>query len=69
MGGGEHIGGFGCYEVIVRPEGMTWHDANSHCAALGKALLAIETEEENDAVENYLQQNEGTIDIVNLIQD
>ena len=59
--GRERFGGFGCYDVIVQPGGVTWYDANEHCADLDKALLAIETQEENDAVNSYLQQNEGKL--------
>ena len=59
--GRERFGGFGCYDVIVQPGGVTWYDANEHCADLDKALLAIETQEGNDAVNSYLQQNEGKL--------
>ena len=55
----ERFGEFGCYDVIVQSDGVTWHEAYDHCAALGKALLAIETAEENDAVLYYLQQVES----------
>ena len=58
--GRERFGGFGCYDVILEPGGITWPDAYDRCADMNKTLLAIESAEENDAVENYLLQNEGT---------
>ena len=53
------IDGFGCYDVIEQPDGVTWYDANDYCVGTERTLLAIESVEENDAFENYLQQNEG----------
>ena len=41
------------------PGGATWHEAYAYCGEIGKKLLAIESEEENDVVENYLQQIGG----------
>ena len=63
--GRERIGGFGCYDVIRIPGGANWYQANEHCTDIGKVLLAIESEEENTAVKNYLKQKEGKqIDIL-----
>ena len=62
--GRERFGGFGCYDVILEPDGITWYGANNHCAAMGKTLLAIESEDENDAFETHLQQNEGQFVLV-----
>ena len=59
--GRERFGRFGCYDVIVQPDGVTWYDANDYCADTDKALLAIEIREENNAVNSYLQQNEGKL--------
>ena len=57
--GRERVGGYGCYDVVVKPGGMTWREAGDSCTDMGKALLAIESSKENDAINNYLQQNEG----------
>ena len=57
--GRERFGRFGCYDIIVKPSGKTWYEAKNYCADMGKALLAIETAAENDAVKSYLQANEG----------
>ena len=57
--GRERFGEFGCYDAIVLSGGVTWYEAYDHCVAQGKALLAIKTKEENNAVLYYLQQNEG----------
>ena len=66
--GRERFDGFGCYDVVVQPNGVTWHEAYDHCAAMGKTLLAIETREENDAVEYHLQQVEGKQNCVNTLR-
>ena len=42
----------------------TWHEANEHCARMGKTLLAIESEEENNAIKNFLLENEGKLNIL-----
>ena len=67
--GRERLGGFGCYDVIVHPDGVTWYDANDRCADLDMALLAIETQEENAAVNSYLQQNEGKLVVWPSVKD
>ena len=46
-----------------------WSTAYNHCAVLGKALLAIETEEENNAVVYYLQQIEGKVTRIDILCD
>ena len=56
---GNRVGGFGCYTIVTKGDGVTWHDANDYCADMGTTLLAIESKDENDAIENYLQQTEG----------
>ena len=61
VGRRHRFGGFGCYEVITQPGGVTWYEASAHCAAQGKTLLAIESEDENDAVKYYLEQNQGQL--------
>ena len=40
------------YDVILQPDAVTWHDANSYCIDLGKTLLTIWSREENDALVN-----------------
>ena len=57
--GRERFGKFGCYDVIVPSGGVTWHAAYGHCAAMDKALFAIETKEENYTVKYCLQQIES----------
>ena len=42
----------------------TWHEANEHCARMGKTLLTIESEEENNAIKNFLLENEGKLNIL-----
>ena len=59
--GSERVGGFGCYEVIVSSSGITWYDASNYCIAMGKALVAIESAAENDAIKRYLQEHEGEL--------
>ena len=53
------FGGLGCYEVISIPDGVSWYDASIQCTDNDTQLLAIESQEENDAVRSYLEQNEG----------
>ena len=57
--GRERVGRFGCYDIIVTSSMVTWYEANNHCTDIGKALLAIGSEEENDAIESHLGQNKG----------
>ena len=57
--GRERVGGFGCYDVIKKPGGMTWLEASNYCTDMGNVLLAIDSTEENDAIKSYLQENEG----------
>ena len=57
--GSERIGAAGFYDVITKSSGMTWYEAYNYCTDMGKALLAIASTEENEAVERFLQQNEG----------
>ena len=59
--GRERLGELGCYDVIVQPGGVTWYEASKHCADSGRTLLAIESTEENDAIENHLIQSEGQL--------
>ena len=55
------IGGFGRYDIIYQPDGVTWHDATDYCIEAGKALLGIVFAEENEAIKDYLRQNEGKL--------
>ena len=57
--GRERFGGFGCYDIIEPPGGAPWHEAFAHCVEMGRALLAIESKAENDAVEDSLLQIAG----------
>ena len=67
LGRRHRFGGFGCYEVITQPSGVTWHEASNHCTALNKTLLAIDSDDENEAVKYYLEQYQGQLEWINLL--
>ena len=58
MGRGR-LGDFGCYEFVMHPDGITWHDTNEYCVDQGTSLLATESGEENNKIKTHLLQNEG----------
>ena len=53
------VGGYGCYDVRTDLGRTTWYEAKQACAKMGKTLLAIEAEDENDAIKRFLEESEG----------
>ena len=60
----QRVADYGCHDVIMAKPAMMWHEANDQCTSIGRQLVNIETEQENNAIKEHLSQNAGNFAMI-----